>query len=72
MKKNAKQKILEAAMKVFGEQGFRAATVREICKKAGVNIALVNYHSRVKSFFILSFSTLSLQISTAVIRWKNL
>jgi len=48
LKKNAKQKILEAAMDVFGEQGFRAATVREICKKAGVNIALVNYHFKSK------------------------
>jgi len=36
--------LLEAAAEVFAEIGFRAATVRQICEKAGANIAAVNYH----------------------------
>ena len=36
--------LLEAAGEVFAESGFRAATVRAICERAGANIAAVNYH----------------------------
>ena len=36
--------LLEAAAAVFAEQGFRAATVREICRRAGANVAAINYH----------------------------
>ncbi len=37
-------KLLDAAGQVFAESGFQAATVREICARAGVNAALINYH----------------------------
>lgn len=37
-------RLLEAAGEIFAELGYRAATVRQICEKAGVNIAAVNYH----------------------------
>ena len=37
-------KLLEAAGQVFAEVGFQAATVREICARAGANVAAVNYH----------------------------
>jgi AcrR family transcriptional regulator len=36
--------ILEAAGRIFAANGFAKSTVREICRKAGVNIAAVNYH----------------------------
>jgi AcrR family transcriptional regulator len=39
-----KQRILAAALSVFAEQGYNAATLREITSAAGVNIAAVNYH----------------------------
>lgn len=39
-----RQRLLEAAGEVFAEHGFRAATVRDICQRANVNIAAVNYH----------------------------
>ena len=41
---NAQRRILEAAGPVFAEKGFDAATVREICQKAGVNAAAINYY----------------------------
>lgn len=36
--------LLHAAGAVFAEHGYRDATVREICERAGANVAAVNYH----------------------------
>jgi AcrR family transcriptional regulator len=39
-----RQRLLDTAGEVFAAAGFRNATVRDICAKAGANIAAVNYH----------------------------
>ncbi len=38
------QRLLDAAGELFAEQGFRGTNVRDICRRAGANIAAVNYH----------------------------
>ncbi len=35
---------MECAGKLIAEKGFAAVTSKEICEKAGVNLAAVNYH----------------------------
>ena len=37
-------RLLHAAAAVFAEVGYNAATVRQICTRARVNVAAVNYH----------------------------
>lgn len=39
-----RQRLLDAAGEVFADLGFRSATVRAICQRAGANGAAVNYH----------------------------
>jgi TetR/AcrR family transcriptional regulator, regulator of cefoperazone and chloramphenicol sensitivity len=41
-------KLLDAAGDVFAEVGYYDATVRQICARAGANVAAVNYHFRDK------------------------
>jgi AcrR family transcriptional regulator len=46
---DTEQRLLEAAGRVFAEKGFDAATVRDVCKRAGVkNVGGVNYYFRSK------------------------
>jgi AcrR family transcriptional regulator len=42
------EKLLKAAMAVFAEKGYKKTTVAEVCKRAGCNVAAVNYHFRSK------------------------
>jgi AcrR family transcriptional regulator len=41
---STRTRILEAAGPVFADRGYEEATVREICEKAEVNLAAVNYY----------------------------
>jgi TetR/AcrR family transcriptional regulator, regulator of cefoperazone and chloramphenicol sensitivity len=39
-----RERLLESACKIFASKGFRDATIADISKMAGTNIAAVNYH----------------------------
>ncbi|MDA1050191.1 MAG: CerR family C-terminal domain-containing protein [Planctomycetota bacterium] len=39
-----REKILDAAGRVFAERGYKSATIRQICQVAEVNVAAVNYY----------------------------
>jgi AcrR family transcriptional regulator len=41
---DARHRLLAAAQEVFADYGYEGASVRQICTRAGVNIAGVNYH----------------------------
>ncbi len=41
---DARHRLLAAAQEVFADFGYEGASVRQICTRAGVNIAGVNYH----------------------------
>ncbi|MBW4050491.1 MAG: TetR/AcrR family transcriptional regulator [Proteobacteria bacterium] len=43
-KRTTKEKLLDAAEKLFARKGFHATSLREITGEAGVDLALVNYH----------------------------
>jgi TetR/AcrR family transcriptional regulator, regulator of cefoperazone and chloramphenicol sensitivity len=43
-----RQKLVDSAGPIFAEKGYYSATVREICKRAGANVAAVNYHFKDK------------------------
>ena len=41
---DTRNKLLKAASEAFAEKGYRETTVAEICRRAGSNVAAVNYH----------------------------
>jgi AcrR family transcriptional regulator len=41
---DTRRRLLEAAGEVFADKGYRAATIREICRRAKANVAAVNYY----------------------------
>ncbi len=40
---NSKQRILNAATKLFAAQGFEGTSIRQICKEADANICMISY-----------------------------
>jgi len=51
-KPETKDRILDAAERLFAEHGFDATSLRMITTAAGVNLAAVNYHFRSKDSLI--------------------
>ncbi len=45
-KADAKDRIIKAVLELIGQKGSTSITVREISKKANVNLASINYHFR--------------------------
>ena len=43
-----RERIVEAAAAAFAEQGYRAASTRDIARRAGANQGLITYHFRTK------------------------
>ncbi len=41
---STRARIVDAAGPIFAEHGFEGATVRDICRSAGVNVASINYY----------------------------
>ncbi|HZR84038.1 MAG TPA: CerR family C-terminal domain-containing protein [Candidatus Binatia bacterium] len=41
---DTRRRLLDAAVEVFAEEGYRQATLQEISRRAGTNIAAANYH----------------------------
>lgn len=42
--KNTEQKIIEIATELFAKNGYEGASIRDICKQAGVNISMISYY----------------------------
>lgn len=44
VRSDVQRRIIDAAGQIFGDSGYKHATVRAICRQAGVNVAAVNYY----------------------------
>ncbi len=43
-----RERLIQAATRLFAEHGYKATAVREICQAAGANVAAINYHFQSK------------------------
>lgn len=65
-KPSTKARILEAARELFARRGYAGTSLREICERAGVNNASVNYHFRDKrSLYRLILEELRERVASA-------
>jgi AcrR family transcriptional regulator len=52
--RDTKERLLDAAERLFGEQGFESTSLRQITTEAGANLAAVNYHFGSKEDLIVA------------------
>jgi AcrR family transcriptional regulator len=58
--------LIDAALSLFGEHGFRATSVRDIAAAAGANVAAVNYHFGSKeNLYLAVFRELAVRLDRA-------
>lgn len=59
--------LLEAAIEVFGRDGFHASTTKAIAERAGANIALISYHFDGKEgLYVAAVEHIAAQIVTRI------
>jgi AcrR family transcriptional regulator len=63
-------RLLTSAAAVFAERGYEDATVRQICERAGANIALVNYYFGDKLELYTEVLRFSLQPGSDKVRFE--
>lgn len=59
---DTRQRLIDAAAKLFADKGFQNVTVREICKASNANVAAVNYHFGDKAGLYRAVVTFAIQI----------
>ncbi|MET1257073.1 CerR family C-terminal domain-containing protein [Aliikangiella maris] len=64
-KDSAKQRLIQAAIEIFGRDGFHAASNRHLANTAKVNLALISYHFGGKEgLYLAVFEHIAEQITT--------
>lgn len=68
---DTRQAIIEAATALFSERGYRGASVRDICRRAGASSNAINYHFGSKELLykavLHGFAKLQLELSERVL-----
>ena len=62
-------RLLKAAATVFADHGYQDATIRQICERAGANVALVNYYFGDKLELYTEVLRYSLEPSSGGVCW---
>jgi TetR/AcrR family transcriptional regulator, regulator of cefoperazone and chloramphenicol sensitivity len=59
---DTRQRLIDAAARLFADQGFQNVTVREICKASNANVAAVNYHFGDKAGLYRAVVTFAMEV----------
>ena len=59
---DTRQRLIDAAAKLFADKGFQNVTVREICKASTANVAAVNYHFGDKAGLYRAVVTFAMEV----------
>ena len=68
MRKSTRARLIEAALEVFGERGYHHATIQQIVRRAGTNVAAINYHFGDKAQFYGEVVSYALNLPRNAIR----